>query len=297
MNRSCAIISGIGLAIEDPERLGWRAIAAEVERAGHRWWSPLGKAPEGRDLPARDRKILRHDDILMIQAAQLAVDCAFAGGEPPPGRWGYVAFGVGKGSRRSDRVHTYANYVKSDGTQDGAAYMRAVKHSEEQPDPLMLLRDLSNNVLWWLCKQYGSSATNLQITQRDSPDVAGLVTAIELIASGECDGVIVGGGVSSEQGAIHLSQRCGASYDESDLRVGGAGVFFVLERAPQRNAYAALSTEFDSVCVPAGAREVELGVPAIAHAMRVYRACLARDVEPGATVTSVGPIRVDTSVP
>lgn len=243
-SRSTVLVTGIGIAIEDDRRCGWDAFDAELTAVGSgalprlfdRHWG------EGR----RDDKVLSKEDRIVAQAAERAVGDAFGGALPRDCPWGAVSFTTSKLTLENECTLPFVGFRKPDHSPDTVAFRRAVDAAAIQIDPLGLLRRLDNNVCWWLCKTYGIGGINLQIGQCLNPDLWALVAAIDLVASGACDGVLVAGGETTEQSAVHLHEAEASSVEEGDRSVGGGALAFVLqsEQTAGTRGYARVGLDF-----------------------------------------------------
>lgn len=269
-------ITGAGLAIEDRARGGFAGLIREAAAAGAHPWIAGESDPEQGLPSAKDRKILSGEDVLAARAAMAAVDEAFPAGIPAGCEVGCVTFGCGKATRAAEREAPYVGFRKADHGIDSAAFAEAVAAARVQVDPLRLLRDLNNNVVWWLCKQLGLGGVNLQLSQLDAPDLWTLIYAVELLERGSCEAVLVGGVQTTEQSAVQATVRRGAFCAEGDPSVGGAALFFVVQRlaAPEPRAAAELRLRLDAPHLPAMPPGT-WGTPALEHGLEVYRACLA----------------------
>lgn len=298
---SKVLVTGLGLVVEDRQRAGWNVLERDLCAAG------LGAMVGGLDRRAsstgsnrRDDKLLSVEDLISVHAAERAVDDAF-GGPPPADRvWGAVSFTTSKLTLENERTLPFTHFRKADHTPDTGAFRRAIDAAEIQIDPLGLLKRLDNNVSWWLCKSYGFGGVNLQLGQCLNPDLWALVAAVDLVASGDCDSVVVGGGETIAQSAVHLCDRQQEDVSESDPRVGGGALFFVLERdglAGARGARACINLDFETHTVDAAvAGHYAIGTPGLVTALEVFRHCVGIG-EPEASArsgsASIGPLRLE----
>lgn len=274
MTGARTVVTGLGLAVEDRARGDFTILVREAADRGGRPWVAGESAPDFGLPSAKDRKILNRADVLAARAASRAIDDAFPRGLPDRLKAGCIAFGCGSGTCESELEVPFVGFHKPSGDLDSEAFARAVVAAEVQVDPLSLLRTLNNNVVWWLTKRYGLGDTNLQITQSDAPDLWALISAVDLIESGECDVALVGGVQTIEQSAILLTGLTGRFCPDDAPRAGGAAVFFVLERGAGQRHDAELRLRLDSPHLPV-TEPLALGAPAMLGALDVYRACLA----------------------
>lgn len=285
-------LTGIGLLAQEEGRGGWDVLKQELRSAGQeRLFGYFADTSEKRPTT---HKLLGSEDLLAIRAAERAMEDAFGGIETSGRTWACVTFGTSKLTRESALALPFARYRDHDQRPDTAAFRRAINACEVHVDPLGLVRRLDNAVNWWICKTYGIGDTNLHIGQSLNPDLWALVTAIDLLSCGAADAVIVGGGQSIDQSAVHLTGTNDRS-DERDTSVGGGAVFFVLEQdAPgrSRSGYAQLHLDLEGS--PLDAHPVlsdRLGTPALTAAVEVIRHSLLASDHPE-SASKVGPIRI-----
>jgi hypothetical protein len=221
-------ITGVGFAVEDFEAGEWRSIRRVLTSAGLAD-SLCGFDPHAR-FAGRDAKLLGHEDILPLQAARAAIECALGGRIPTDRRWALVTFTTSKLTPTFELALPFVKLRKPDESIDTVALSEHIASGAVEVNPLDLLRTLDNSVSWWLCKTYGFGDAHLQLGQTLAPDFWALIAALELVIYGEYDGVLVGGGQTSEQASILAAGYERASLMETDPHLCGAASFFVVER-------------------------------------------------------------------
>lgn len=293
-------VTGLGVAIESDDHPAWRSLCHQLEA---RLPDAVGRAEPSSVAPARDRRILTTGDLQALHAASLAI--ATAGGESRLerlDRWACVCASTSKLTPDVETALPYVQFRKDDDSPDTLAYKSAVESGEVQVDPMGLLRCLDNSVCWWLCKRYGFGGVNLQLGQSLAPDCCAFVEAIDLIASGSHDGVLVGGYETVAQSAVQLTGLHGEPYDEDPEHAGGGAVFFLLESAERASAELALarlslSADWDLRSQPP---ESDFDAPALAYALALVSQIVPPAPESGGqasnqprpnTEIAVGPIR------
>ena len=290
------VLTGIGLVVEDVTRGGWQALNRELVGLGLERLSTSFVA--NGNVRRRDDKLLSKEDLIAVQAAERAMQDAFGARAPRDRQWGCVSFTTSKLTRDNELTAPFVRYRKPDNAPDTIAFRRAIDAAEIQIDPLGLLRRLDNTVCWWLCKTYGFGDLNLQIGQCLDPDFWALVSAIDLVASGDCECVIVGGGETIEQSAVQLSALRDGPCGEADPSVAGGALFFVLESeasAQGRRAYARWSVDLLGELSGSAARHDShaSGTPALTTALGVLRSSLGANGD-ALPIAGTGPIRVES---
>lgn len=263
-------VVGVGVVNEDPRRELMHELAS-VERLNLRW-SPSEK---WNGVSAKDRKVLTTGDLMAIEAASYAMqDAGLEVAPSAPADLGCIVFNTGKGSRAQECRQPRMRYRTPDQRPDVAALIAAVKRGEVVVDPFMLLHDMDNTTLWWLCKRYAISSLNLQLCQPHAPGYYALLEAIECIADGECSVCLVGGYQTCDTSAVHVHHAHGIALPEDSDSLAGGAAFVVLRRAePGGRSYGRLLVCPDEAARPARP-EVAFGAPALQPVLELISAAL-----------------------
>lgn len=266
-------VLGVGAVVESAEGSGMKELLAAARVAGHGNVQGLDQVDTSA-VSAKVRRFLSDDDLMAIAAARLSLEDAAV--DPSQLREaGCIVCNPGKYTRALERDHPRTRFRNEGHRIDSLALDRAVTSGELQMNPLRLLQQLDNNVLWWLCKKYLLGGINVQYTQAHAPDYFALVEAVATIAFGEASHVLVGGVQSAAQSAPQITRRDGKYCSETDPRAAGLAVFFVLgSAAPDCSKYGVLRLARSVHAEPSPTSRAS--APALQHAARLLRHCLGR---------------------
>lgn len=260
-----AVILGAGAIVEESGRGEMMSLMDAGKIRARNNFGELATVDTSGVLP-KDRRFLSDDDLMAIAAARLALDDA---GVDVAGlrESACVAFNAGKYTRELERDHPRCAFRNAKGGIDSSALQNAVLTGSVQLNPLRLLQQLDNNVLWWLCKAYKLGGINLQLTQARAPDYSALLEATAAIAYGETRYALVGGVQTSAQSAPQVTRREGAYCSERNGRAAGAAIFFLLGGDDESGGYGTLELTRSS----GDERDLPSAAPALERAMRLFR--------------------------
>ncbi|HKY39952.1 MAG TPA: hypothetical protein VJN18_28655 [Polyangiaceae bacterium] len=263
-------IMGMGAVIEDVERDQMRELVTVATTVGAR---NVKIAPllNSSAVSPRDRRFLSEDDVMAIAAAGMAITDSGLETTALVDAACIVCNG-GKYTRALEADHPRSGFPNAASGFDSLAFDRAVAAGALELNPLRLLQQLDNNVMWWLCKAYKLGGINLQLTQACAPDYSALLEAIAAVAFAESRYAVVGGVQCAAQSAAHVTSRDGELCSEPDVRAGGLAVFFVLGPSNHAGRYGTLHLAETLASSPAS----KCSVPALEQAMLLLLHALQR---------------------